>query len=714
MPFGYVENMIPSELNQSTLASELARIGKALAAKSQPIGGGLLEQTCMTPVSFDRVSSDAIDSLRRKFSLSSFDLDLLLLCFGVDILSSWPVLCGSVAKDLRKKYVTFDLALSVLDDPQLSALSSYAPLRRWGLIKIEPDIGFFHSRIAIDRQIFFYLLDIKYCSPDLLNIISPLEIQAYLTPSHLKISRKILTQWIRTTCKSSSLVQLVGKDLASKKAVAKVVSSGMGFKLYSTDARSLLEPKLDLSELAYKITRESILNDIILLLNCEELAQFNSRQKFRIRTFINYLECPLIITGRDSLYFEGKDTITKSIELPSRAEQKIIWKECLKNFAPELDGHLDRIVNQFSFSSPAIFSLSKQLKNLNRYDSNNRAGNEENLDGSNINERLSNRHDINERFTISLQKGHNSNGHDSLSQSSKLDREEENETGKNLWGICRAFARPRLGELAARIESKVSWSDLILGDRERKTLLEIMIHVRQRSKVYEDWGMGLKSKRGLGISALFAGSSGTGKTLAAEVLANELNLDIYRIDLSTLVSKYIGETEKNLRKIFDRAEGCGVILLFDEADAIFGRRSEVRDSHDRYANLEISYLLQRIETYQGLAILTTNLKQDIDRAFLRRIRFIVNFEFPNDDMREAIWRGIFPKQTPTKDLDYKKLANLCMNGGDIRNIAIKAAFHAADEGESVQMKHILKATYSECYKLHRLLSDREIKGWVSE
>ena len=187
---------------------------------------------------------------------------------------------------------------------------------------------------------------------------------------------------------------------------------------------------------------------------------------------------------------------------------------------------------------------------------------------------------------------------------------------------------------------------------------------------------------------------------------------VYRIDLSTVVSKYIGETEKNLRKIFDRAENCGVILLFDEADALFGKRSEVKDSHDRYANMEVSYLLQRIETYRGLAILTTNLKQDIDSAFMRRIRFVIDFEFPDNAMREAIWRGIFPKQTPTQDLDYKKLANLCLPGGNIRNIALKAAFLAADEGENVQMKHVLKATQSECYKLGRIISDRETKDWV--
>jgi SpoVK/Ycf46/Vps4 family AAA+-type ATPase len=216
----------------------------------------------------------------------------------------------------------------------------------------------------------------------------------------------------------------------------------------------------------------------------------------------------------------------------------------------------------------------------------------------------------------------------------------------------------------------------------------------------------------LGISALFAGASGTGKTMAADVLARELRLDLYRIDLSSVVSKYIGETEKNLRRVFDAAEAGGAILLFDEADALFGKRSDVKDSHDRYANMEVSYLLQRMEAYRGLAILTTNLKDALDTAFLRRIRFIVRFPFPDATQRAEIWQRIFPSQTPTEDLDVKKLAKLNVAGGNIRNIALNAAFFAADAGEPVGMKHLLQAAQSEYVKLERPLTDTEVKGWV--
>jgi SpoVK/Ycf46/Vps4 family AAA+-type ATPase len=236
--------------------------------------------------------------------------------------------------------------------------------------------------------------------------------------------------------------------------------------------------------------------------------------------------------------------------------------------------------------------------------------------------------------------------------------------------------------------------------------------VRHRMKVYETWGFSAKGRRGLGVSALFVGESGTGKTMAAEVLARELALDLYRIDLSAVVSKYIGETEKNLKQVFDAAEEGGVLLLFDEADALFGKRSEVRDSHDRYANIEVSYLLQRMEAYQGLAILTTNSQSALDKAFQRRLRFTVSFPFPDATQREAIWRRIFPAETPNCGVDYTKLAQLNVAGGNIRNIALNAAFLAAESKAPVGMLHVLQAARLEAQKIERPLSEAEIRGWV--
>jgi len=284
--------------------------------------------------------------------------------------------------------------------------------------------------------------------------------------------------------------------------------------------------------------------------------------------------------------------------------------------------------------------------------------------------------------------------------------------GGSTWDACRQQARPRLDDLAARIEPVVGWDDLVLPEPQLETLREIALHVRHRATVYESWGFAAKGARGLGISALFAGPSGTGKTMAAEVLATELRLDLYRIDLSSVVSKYIGETEKNLRRVFDAAEEGGAILLFDEADALFGKRSEVKDSHDRYANIEISYLLQRMEAYRGLAILTTNLRSALDPAFLRRLRFVVQFPFPEPAQRAEIWRRIFPVDTPVDGVDPELLARLNVAGGNIRNIALAASFLAAADGGKVAMGHLLRAARTEYAKLEKPLSDAETGGWT--
>jgi SpoVK/Ycf46/Vps4 family AAA+-type ATPase len=212
---------------------------------------------------------------------------------------------------------------------------------------------------------------------------------------------------------------------------------------------------------------------------------------------------------------------------------------------------------------------------------------------------------------------------------------------------------------------------------------------------------------------LFAGESGTGKTMAAEALANELNLLLYKIDLSAVVSKYIGETEKNLRSLFDAAESGGAVLFFDEADALFGKRSEVRDSHDRYANIEVSYLLQRMESFNGLAVLASNRKDSVDPAFLRRLRFVVNFPFPAQAQRRSIWQEAFPANTPVGELDLDRLARLNLTGGSIHNVALNAAFLAANDGGMVTMDLMLSAARSEFRKLERPVNEADF-AWTGE
>ncbi|HEX9012507.1 MAG TPA: ATP-binding protein, partial [Anaerolineaceae bacterium] len=276
-----------------------------------------------------------------------------------------------------------------------------------------------------------------------------------------------------------------------------------------------------------------------------------------------------------------------------------------------------------------------------------------------------------------------------------------------LWGACLERSRPRLDLLAERIEPRSAWDDLVLPEDATRLLHEIAAQVDNRATVYDDWGFRRKMNRGLGISALFAGESGLGKTMAADVIANALRLNLYRIDLSAVVSKYIGETEKNLRRLFDAADKGGAILFFDEADALFGKRSEVKDSHDRYANIEINYLLQRMEAYTGLAILATNMKSALDPAFTRRLRFIVNFPFPGPAERKLIWQKVFPADTPLElddpptRVDYDRLARINLTGGGIYNAALNAAFRAAAAKSKVTMPLLVEAIQTELRKTDR-------------
>jgi len=286
---------------------------------------------------------------------------------------------------------------------------------------------------------------------------------------------------------------------------------------------------------------------------------------------------------------------------------------------------------------------------------------------------------------------------------SVADIEDKAATERTLWQALREAARGGLDSLAQRIDSRTSLDDLVVPPFVAAQLREIAAQLRHRQMVYDEWGFGRLETRGLGIAALFAGESGTGKTMAAEAIANGARLDLYRIDLSSVVSKYIGETEKNLARLFNEAEASGAILLFDEADALFGKRSDVKDSHDRYANIEVAYLLQRIESYRGLAILTTNMKSALDRAFLRRLRFIVQFPFPDPSSREQIWRRQFPQSAPMGHIDFAGLARLQLTGGSIRSVAIHAAFRAADTGRAIDHGLLIEAAQVEHAKLERTI-----------
>lgn len=369
-----------------------------------------------------------------------------------------------------------------------------------------------------------------------------------------------------------------------------------------------------------------------------------------IERFVERVAGPLFISGERPLELRRPD-LRYAVGLPGQQSQKRLWQRAFGAESTAFCQELDGVSAQFRFSARTIARVADTV-------------------------------------------------------STRAD-----EPGRTLWQACRETIPARMEALAKRIDSAATWDDLVLPETQIDTLRQILMQVQQRHVVQEQWGFSRKSSRGLGISVLFSGESGTGKTMAAELLAHELDLDLYRIDLSAVVSKYIGETEKNLKQVFDAAEQSGSVLLFDEADALFGKRSEVKDSHDRYANIEVSYLLQRMEIYRGLAILTTNHKAALDPAFQRRLRFIVEFPFPDLTQREAIWRRIFPADTPLQGIDYGSLARLNAPGGVIRNIALNAAFLAAAENTPVTMRHLLRAACTEAGKRERPMSPTEVLGW---
>ncbi|MEH2467352.1 MAG: ATP-binding protein [Nostoc sp.] len=504
-----------------------------------------------------------------------------------------------------------------------------------------------------------YLFGIQYLDEGLSGMIEPLQSHNDLVLSHQTIAEKVVAVLLHTpTTGELPVIQFHGIESANKRDIAVTVSEMLGLQLNAMSAHLVPVIPNELDNFIRLWNREILLSASAILINCDELDTTDMARLRAIAHLIEHLNGVLMITSQDKMTVKQRPTVSFDIHKPTLEEQGAVWREALSDLVPQLNGSVNILANQFNLSAVSIQAACAQVA-----------------------------------------------GH--LSQ-----KQENSDINNILWDVCRIQARPRLDELAQRIEPGADWEDLVLPQLHKQVLHEVVAHVRQRNTVYGSWGFGGKSTRGLGITALFAGPSGTGKTLAAEVLASVLRLDLYRIDLSSVISKYIGETEKNLRQVFDAAQEGGVILLFDEADALFGKRSEVKDSRDRYADIEVSYRLQSMEAYPGLAILTTNLNSSIDTAFLRRIRFVVQFSFPDTIQRAEIWRRVFPTSTPTQGLDPMKLAKLNIAGGNIRNIALNAAFLAADAGESVQMKHLLRATQSEYSKLEKPLTDAEVGNWT--
>ena len=287
-------------------------------------------------------------------------------------------------------------------------------------------------------------------------------------------------------------------------------------------------------------------------------------------------------------------------------------------------------------------------------------------------------------------------------------------TRRLLHQCCHRQAVHRLGELASRVPAAYSWDDVVLPGEQKRLMQQACGHIQYQHQVYYGWGFDRKVRYGRGMSILFAGAPGTGKTMCAQVIANQLDMELYKINLSQIVSKYIGETEKNLRAVFQEARHAGCILFFDECDALFGKRSEVKDAHDRNANVEVAYLLQQLEEHDGVCILATNLIGNIDAAFMRRITYVVRFPFPEPPMREAIYRRMVPDGAPlADDIDWSFLAEkFQLSGGHIKNIVLAAAFLAAGAGEPISMGHLLRAAVDELKKNDIVVVREELQEYA--
>ena len=635
-------------------------------AEQASLAGGSGTTGPATPAE-DLPGPPALEVLWERFGLSPFERDILLLCAGMELDSSFAALCASAQGDPARPFPTFSLALAALPGAHWSALSPGAPLRYWRMIDVRPGPSLTSSQIRIDERILHYLTGVRHPDERLAGYASLSRIDQTvgdLVPSHRAVVARIAGVWpVKEPARRWPLIQLCGPDASGKRDIAAAACAYFGLSLLSVPAHFLPANPTELEALVRLCDRESVLDTGALYLQCDDLDSSDTARSKTISWLIDSLRTPLMISSREPLSTEPGSGFSLWVHGPEAGEQMDLWHAAVDGSGTISGHHIETLVSQFSMSTRTI----RHIGNVYR---------------------------------------------------SVCDHEETPaDTGAGpsygiLWDACREQTRTRLSDLAQTIRPAAVWQDLVLPEQQKDVLREIATQVRQRMKVYRTWGFAGKSSRGLGISALFTGASGTGKTMAAEVLANELSLDLYRIDLSQVVSKYIGETEKNLRRVFEAAEEGGAILLFDEADALFGRRSEVKDSHDRYANIEVSYLLQRMEEYRGLAILTTNMKEALDPAFLRRIRFVVQFPFPDTRHRSLIWERVFPEETPVEGLEFVKLARLNVPGGNIRNIALSAAFLAAEDGGVVQMKHLLRAARSEYAKMDRILTDAEIGGWV--
>ena len=611
------------------------------------------------PPSLPSSMCPALDRLCRQLNLSAFERNVLVLCAGWEIVPDFLKLIADFNKSPGLSYPTWTLALHLFGNTNPQAVIPPAPLYTWKLVKIQKFgqsfLPLLHSPLQLDSSILSYLIGKPYQDESISDRMRPLAIEVSslsLAAADLQIVSD-LDRW-RKAPKPASSVQLYGDDLSRQRRIVAAFCHQANAPLYHLPLEAIPEKIEERQDLLRRWHRHAQLTYSILLLEIGE-TEGQSAQKLRnINHWLQCIETPTFISSPKRLPEIAPSALQIEVPKLTFTERRTVWLSSLGDRARAVGAGIDILADLFPLAPQKIATICHHVSAVES--------------SANLSDRL--------------------------------------------WEACRTYARTQLDALAQRVQTKLNLEDLVLPEECIVAIEELIAMARYRIPVYHCWGFAETNNRGLGLCALFTGQSGTGKTTAAEIVAKELNLDCYRIDLSQMVSKYIGETEKNLKQIFDAAEAGSAVLLFDEADALFGKRGTVREARDRYANQQVSYLLQRLEIYPGLAILTTNLTDAIDDAFQRRLKFIVNFPFPDVEQRAEIWRRVFPPQAPTQGLDYQRLAQLNVSGGSIKNIALDAAFRAIKAEKAIQMKHLLEAAQAEAKRTKRTMIARETFGWV--
>ena len=620
-----------------------------------------------------------IVELGKMFQLTTFDIDSLLICLLPELQLEYEKLYSYLQDDITKKRPSVELVLSLLGlsaEERLmarQAFSPQAPLIKNYLLRFDDEetsklTPLLALALKVDERILNYLLGSDEIDPRILSCTQHAESQMKLADVILldDIKNQLLNLMNR---KDNNLIcYLQGPYGVGKQTAAEALCREFNLPLLIINVRRLLASGLPFDMATRFIYREAILQNAALYWKYFDTLLADN-QKLNLDTLMNRLkDCTMMnILAGETIWQAPEPEFNKpfvkiQIPMPAYEARTRLWRLHLNGHLPvSQDIDLEALSNKFAFSGGQIRDAIASTENL------------------------------------------------ALLQTSKQ------VSMTDLYNSCRAQSSHKLRTLTQKVESRYSWDDIILPQEQLDQLHEITSYVKYRHIVYGEWDFNEKLSLGKGLNALFAGPSGTGKTMAAGIIANELKLDMYKIDLSAVVSKYIGETEKNLKEIFDEAETSNTILFFDEADALFGKRSEVRDAHDRYANIEISYLLQKMEEYEGIVILATNLHKNMDEAFVRRMHFVVEFPSPEEEHRFAIWNNIFPQKAPLdKSVDFRFLAKqFKITGGNIRNIALSASFLAAEGGRNITMRHIILATKREFQKMSKLYSEADFGKYYS-